>query len=272
MRFRPCIDIHNGKVKQIVGGSLSDSEGAVENYVSDRDASYYAEMYAGDHLPGGHIILLNSSDSPYYEKDMEEAFSALKAAKGFFAVGGGINPGNALRFLDAGASHVIVTSYIFRDGRVDWERLEEMSRLTGPDRLILDLSCRRRSRDGSWVIVTDRWQKFTDTVLDSETAMQLAGMCDEFLVHAADVEGKQNGPQLQVVDILASFHRYFREKKENSGLNRITYAGGVRSLEDIDEIRSIGRGKIDVTIGSALDLFGGPLSYRKVLEYFFYNY
>ena len=270
MRFRPCIDIHDGKVKQIVGGSLSDALGAVENYVSDKDAAYYAKMYAADNLSGGHIILLNSASSPFYERDAAEAEAALKAARGMFAVGGGITPENAQRFLDAGASHVIVTSYIFRDGKVDWDRLEKIAGVTGREHLILDLSCRKRVADDAWVIVTDRWQKYTDTVLNDENARRLAGMCDEFLIHAADVEGKQNGPQLQVVDIISSFGKYFTDTEDDQS-NRITYAGGIRSLDDVEDIRIRGKERIDVTVGSALDLFGGQLPYKKLLRYL-HNY
>ena len=189
MRFRPCIDIHNGKVKQIVGGTLMDEgDKARENFVSEQDASWFAALYRDADLPGGHVILLNSPDSPYYEATRRQAFLALGTYPGGLQLGGGVNPENACAYLDAGASHVIVTSYVFRDGRIRWENLEQMVRSVGRSRLVLDLSCRKK--DGKYYIVTDRWQKFTDTVLTPEMMHTLSSFCDEFLVHAVDVEGK----------------------------------------------------------------------------------
>ena len=160
MEFRPCIDIHNGSVKQIVGSSLNDTGStAVDNFVSGMDAGYYADMYKKDGFAGGHIIILNPEGSPYYEADMQQASEALRVFSGGLQAGGGINPGNAKKFLDMGASHVIVTSYVFRDGIIDYARLKELSAVTGKERLVLDLSC--RYADDGYYIVTDRWQKTT---------------------------------------------------------------------------------------------------------------
>ena len=111
MEFRPCIDIHNGKVKQIVGSSLMDNgDKARENFVSARDAVFFAKLYQRDRLKGGHVILLNPASSSYYEETKRQAIEALRAYPGGLQVGGGICPENAEEFLRAGASHVIVTS------------------------------------------------------------------------------------------------------------------------------------------------------------------
>ncbi len=254
MRFRPCIDIHNGKVKQIVGGSLRDEgDRARENFVSSQDAAFYAKLYKKDGLEGGHIILLNPASSPYYQETRRQALCALGAAPGSFQVGGGINGENAGDFLEAGASHVIVTSYVFSDGRIQYEHLETLRKKVGKERLVLDLSC--RERDGKFYIVTDRWQKFTEVLLNFKTMDQLSGWCSEFLVHAADVEGQSRGVQRRVASLLGEW-----------GKLPVTYAGGVGSYEDLALLRKLGRGRVDVTVGSALDLFGGPLSYRKILK------
>lgn len=255
MKFRPCIDIHNGQVKQIVGGSLKDrGNQAVENFVSGQDSTYYANLYKSRKISGGHVILLNAADSEYYEATKEQALQALRAYPGGLQAGGGITERNAGEFLDAGASHVIVTSYVFRDGKLNWENLYKIVDAVGKERLVLDLSCRKR--DGAYYIVTDRWQKFTDVVLNVETVEQLSGYCDEFLVHAVDVEGKASGIEEELVKILA-----------DACPNPVTYAGGVGSFEDLQKLRSAGKGRVDVTVGSALDLFGGTMPFEKVLEY-----
>ena len=254
MKFRPCIDIHNGQVKQIVGGSLNDSgDRADENFVAERNADYYAGLYKEKGLSGGHIILLNPAASPYYEATRKQALSALAAYKGGLQIGGGINDKNAGDYLDAGASHVIATSYVFRDGQVDYGNLQRLVRETGRERLVLDLSCRRKA-DG-YYIVTDRWQKFTEVRISHEVLDELSGYCDEFLVHAADVEGRAAGVEEELVRLLGAWE----------GIP-VTYAGGVGSYEDLGTLRRLGQNRLDVTVGSALDLFGGPLSYRKVLE------
>ena len=253
MEFRPCIDVHNGAVKQIVGGTLSDlGDRAQENYVSERDGAWFAKLYRSCSLPGGHVIMLNPESSPYYEATKAQALSALSAWPGGLQIGGGINADNASSFLDAGADRVIVTSYVFRDGIIAWDNLKKLTDAVGSDHLVLDLSCRKR--DGEYYIVTDRWQKFTDTKVTGKTLELLSSHCSEFLVHAADAEGKQAGIEAGVVKILAEMDGF-----------PITYAGGVGSFADLDTLRTLGKGRLNVTIGSALDLFGGPMRFEEVL-------
>ena len=255
MKFRPCIDIHNGSVKQIVGGTLSDrGNQAEDNFVSEYDAAFYANMYREDGLTGGHIILLNKADSEYYEADLAQAKEALTAFPRGLQIGGGIHPENAEEYLEAGASHVIVTSYVFRDGQMDREHLNRMVRTVGPEHLVLDLSCRRKG--DQYYIVTDRWQKFTTERVTNELLEKLSSRCSEFLVHAVDVEGKSGGIEKPLAQFLGDW-----------GKIPITYAGGVHSFEDLEEISQLGRNRLNVTIGSALDLFGGPMSYEQVLTY-----
>jgi len=255
MRFRPCIDIHNGSVKQIVGGSLADKgDFAVDNFVSEYDGAYYANLYKKYDLVGGHIIILNPKSSPHYEADLQQAFSALAAWQGGLQIGGGINDENAAMFLDKGASHVIVTSFVFRDGQVAWENLEKLVGAVGKQRLVLDLSC--RSKDGRYYIVTDRWQKFTDVELNEKTLEMLSGYCDEFLVHAADVEGKAKGIQDDVASLLGEFSPV-----------AATYAGGISGFDDLEKLKVLGREKIDFTVGSALDIFGGSMSFERTAAF-----
>lgn len=252
MKFRPCIDIHNGKVKQIVGGSLMDQgDQATENFVSSQDAAWYASKYKKDGLTGGHIILLNPESSEYYDADVSQALAALKAYPGGLQIGGGIHPGNAMKFLEAGASHVIVTSYVFKDGQIYFEHLENLCRIVGRNHLVLDVSCRKKG--DSYYIVTDRWQKFTSVKMDLETLERLSPYCNEFLIHAVDVEGKASGIEKPLVSLLGSFQA-----------RPVTYAGGVGSFEDLRLLKDLGRNWVDVTIGSALDLFGGPIAYDTV--------
>lgn len=250
MKFRPCIDIHNGQVKQIVGESLCDTGNqAEENFVSAQDAAFYARLYKEANITGGHVILLNSKDSPYYEATRAQALLALQEYKGGLQLGGGVCPENAAEYLDAGASHVIVTSYVFKNGQISWENLEKMVQAAGKEHLVLDLSCRKR--DGQYFIVTDRWQKFTNVPITLETMKQLGSYCDEFLVHAVDVEGKANGIETELAGLLASY-----EEKT------ITYAGGVGCMEDIELLRIYGKNRLNVTVGSALDLFGGTIPFE----------
>ena len=254
MEFRPCIDIHNGQVKQIVGGSLIDKgDRAEENFVSKQDAAFFAGLYRQAGLKGGHIILLNSRDSADYEATKEQALSALRAYPGGLQAGGGIDPENAKIFLEAGASHVIVTSYVFQGGKIRYDRLKEMSETVGRKRLVLDVSC-RRTPDG-YRVVTDRWQKMTEERLDQKLLETLSDYCDEFLVHAVDVEGKTEGIERELAALLGQW-----------GKKPVTYAGGVHSYEDLDLIKKLGKGRLNVTIGSALDLFGGTLEWEKVLQ------
>lgn len=253
MQFRPCIDIHNGKVKQIVGGSLLDAGNqAEENFVATQDAAFYARLYRESNIKGGHIILLNKAGTPFYEEDVAQAKGALLEYPGGLQIGGGITAENAGEFLNMGASHVVVTSYVFRDGVVDYGRLEELSGEVGREHLVLDLSCRRK--DGAYYIVTDRWQKFTKEIICGETIRKLQDYADEFLIHAVDVEGKANGVEEELVSMLSEYATI-----------PITYAGGVGSYEDIEVIRKLGKSKLDITIGSALDLFGGHLEYDRVI-------
>ena len=254
MQFRPCIDIHNGKVKQIVGSSLRDAGNLVEeNFVSELDAADYASMYQKDGIRGGHIILLNAADSEYFGATREQAIKALRTYPGGLQIGGGITAENASYYIEMGASHVIVTSYVFKDGKINYENLEKLVAAVGKEHVVLDLSCRYQN-DG-YYIVTDRWQKFTEEKVTLELLDKLAGYCDEFLVHAVDVEGKQSGIQKELVVLLGEW-----------GKLPITYAGGVHNFTDLEKVKRLGKDNLHVTIGSALDLFGGNLKYKEVLE------
>lgn len=255
MEFRPCIDIHNGKVKQLVGGSVQDQgDCARENFVSSQDADWYAARFAEKNLKNGHVILLNGKDSPYYEATRKQALRALGAYPGGLQVGGGITADNAQEYLDAGASHVIVTSYVFQNGTICFENLYRLVELVGRRRLVLDLSCRKK--DGQYYIVTDRWQKYTKVALSPDILTMLASFCDEFLIHGVDVEGKRSGIEEELIEMLGGWNRL-----------PITYAGGIRSFADIDQIRKAGKNRIHITVGSALDLYGGELSFDEVAAY-----
>jgi len=250
MKFRPCIDLHEGKVKQIVGSSLSDDNPTKlqTNFTADRPPSWFAELYRSDNLTGGHIIKLGPGND-------EAARQALAAWPGGMQLGGGVTAENASEWLDAGASHVIVTSYVFSKGQVDRKRLARLQQAVGKERLVLDLSCRRR--ENSYYIVTDRWQKFTDVEITPAVLEDLAGCCDEFLIHAADVEGKCAGIEEELVVKLAQWSPL-----------PTTYAGGVRDLEDLARIRDLGLGRLDATAGSALDIFGGStLLYTDAMNF-----
>lgn len=254
MKFRPCIDIHNGKVKQIVGGSLTDlKDQAEENFVSEQDAAFYAQLYRKEGLQGGHVILLNGKDSPYYEATRQQALQALQAYPKGLQIGGGVNPENAQEYLEAGASHVIVTSYVFKDGEISWEKLEKMEQAAGREHLVLDLSCRKKG--DKYFVVTDRWQKFTDVPVTLELMKKLGDHCDEFLVHAVDVEGKANGVETELAELLSEYTDH-----------PVTYAGGVGSMKDIQDLRIYGKDRLDVTVGSALDLFGGSILFSELAK------
>lgn len=255
MKFRPCIDIHNGKVKQIIGGSLADNGNtAKENFVSEKGGEFYARLYRERGIKGGHIILLNAANSEYYEADKSQAFAALAEYPNGLQVGGGITAENAEEFLDMGASHVIVTSYVFGDGAVNRENLKKISAAAGRDRLVIDLSCRKRGED--YYIFTDRWQKFTDVKLDKSALDMFAEYCSEFLIHAVDVEGKASGVEKKLAEMLGDWE----------GIP-VTYAGGIGSYSDLDVLKQAGRGKLDFTVGSALDIFGGSLDFEKICSY-----
>ena len=250
MRFRPCIDLREGRVVQIIGSSLIDknSETLKTNFETDRSPEEFARMYKEDNLTGGHVISLGSGNE-------EAALSALQTFPGGFHIGGGITPQNAVAYLDAGASHVIVTSYVFSNGRIDLEKLKLLQETVGKDRLVLDLSCRKKGPD-FW-IVTDRWQKFTNEIISPEILNQLADHCDEFLVHGVDVEGKMEGIQTELIGILGKYSPI-----------PVTYAGGVKALSDLNLVKEVGSNRVDLTIGSALDIFGGTVPYRSVVEWF----
>lgn len=255
MKFRPCIDIHNGKVKQIVGGSLLDKgDYAQDNFVSEKDGDFYAKLYKDAGLEGGHIILLNPAGSQYYEEDVRQACLALSAYPGGLQIGGGMTAENAAFFLEQGASHIIVTSYVFKDGKINYENLEKIVAVTGKKHLVLDLSCRKKGED--YYIVTDRWQKFTDVVLTPSVLDELADHCAEFLVHAVDVEGKARGIEEPLVRMLGSW----------DGIP-VTYAGGVGRFDDLRKLKELGQNRLNVTIGSALDLFGGPMNYEETVKF-----
>lgn len=246
LKFRPCIDLHDGKVKQIVGETLNGK--LVENFVSEHSSSYYAELFQRDQLRGGHVIMLGPNNE-------SAAMEALRAYPGGLQVGGGITADNALQYLDAGASHIIVTSYIFKDGALHWDNLHAIVDAVGKERLVIDLSC--KSKDGKWYVVTNQWKQFSDFEVNQQNIAELEKYCDEFLVHAVDVEGKQSGIQQSLVADLAKWVSI-----------PTTYAGGARSLEDIALFAEICESKLDLTIGSALSIFGGALSYDTVLEAF----
>ena len=251
MRFRPCIDIHDGKVKQIVGGTLSDIDGAVENFVAEENAAFFASLYKRRRLSGGHVILLNPITSPFYEATRQAALLALRTFPGGLQVGGGVTDENAAEWLEAGASHVICTSFVFRDGLIHYENLEKLTRAVGREHLVLDLSC--AFLDGIPTIVTDRWQKYTNQPLTVALMEKLSAYCDEFLVHATDNEGKKQGANPALARLLSSYEG-----------NKVTYAGGIGSLEHLKAFREYTGGKVDVTIGSALDLFGGSIPFEEV--------
>jgi phosphoribosylformimino-5-aminoimidazole carboxamide ribotide isomerase len=249
MKFRPCIDLHDGKVVQIVGGSLQDdnNEALETNFVSSKSPAEFAHLYAGDGLTGGHVISLGAGNK-------NAALEALSAFPGGMHYGGGVNPDNAAEFLDAGASHIIVTSWIFDQNKLDIQKLSELSRRVGKQRLVLDLSCRMRGNE--FFVVTNRWQTFTDEKVDASLLSKLSEYCVEYLVHGVDVEGKSQGIQEDLIRILG----------KHSPLP-VTYAGGVSKLSDLDLVNEIGDGRVDLTIGSALDIFGGDIAYTDVIEW-----
>jgi len=239
MRFRPCIDLHDGVVKQIIGGTLADNgpDSLQTNFQSQKSAAWFADLYRRNRLTGGHVIQLGKGNA-------DAARSALAQWPGGMQLGGGVNADNAVQWLDAGASHVIVTSWVFDDGRIHMARLKRLTRTIGKKRLVLDLSCRKRG--DAYIVATNRWQTFTDEAVTYALLDRLSAYCDEFLVHAVDVEGRCAGIEKALVAYLGRWQ----------GLP-ITYAGGISSQSDIDLIEVLGRGAVDFTVGSALDIFGG---------------
>jgi phosphoribosylformimino-5-aminoimidazole carboxamide ribotide isomerase len=237
MRFRPCIDLHNGVVKQIVGASLQDGAEPQTNFTTEQPASHFARRYCQDGLHGGHVIMLGPGNET-------AAAAAVAAFPGGLQVGGGVNPQNAASWLQRGAAGVIVTSCIFQNGKLRRDRLQDMVNAVGAPRLILDLSCRKT--DGRYVAMTNRWQTATDLEINASTLADLAASCCEFLIHATAVEGRQAGIDAELVALLG-----------RSAPLPVTYAGGVRSMADVEQVRELGQGRLDFTVGSALDLFGG---------------
>lgn len=255
MRFRPCIDIHNGQVKQIVGGSLQDQgDQAKENFVSTQDAGYFAALYRKRQLSGGHIILLNPKDSPFYEATKQQAMKALKEYPYGLQIGGGITNENATEYLEAGADKVIVTSFVFKDGQIAYDNLEKLVKEVGKEKLVLDLSCRKK--DNQYYIVTNRWQQYTNVVLDKKSLDYFAGFSEEFLIHAVDVEGKASGIEEDVAKLIGDW-----------GKLPVTYAGGIHKYEDLETLKLLGKDNLDFTVGSALDLFGGTLKFEEITLY-----
>jgi phosphoribosylformimino-5-aminoimidazole carboxamide ribotide isomerase len=239
-KFRPCIDLHNGKVKQIIGSSLSQNESELRtNFVSEKPAEWYAELYKKDGLKGGHIIMLGNGNE-------EAAARALEAYPNGMQIGGGINNENAKKYIEAGATAVIVTSYIFPDGKFSIERLKTISYKAGKNKLVVDLSCYGRR------VAINRWQTLTDFYISKENLDMISEYCFEFLVHAASVEGKQQGMDLELIEFLG----------EHSPIP-VTYAGGANSIKDLDTCNALSKGRVDLTIGSALDIFGGTIPYDE---------
>lgn len=250
MQFRPCIDLHNGKVKQIVGSTLNDNDpdSLQTNFVAEQPSSWFADLYRQDKLTGGHIIKLGPGND-------EAATEALAAWPGGMQIGGGITAENGKEWLDKGASHVIVTSYVFCGGAINHDRLQKLVQAVGKENLVLDLSCRRKGTD--YYIVTDRWQKFTDVIISPAIMDEFAALCDEFLIHAADVEGQCNGIETELVKRLADWSPI-----------PTTYAGGVKDIQDMELIRKLGQNRLHATVGSALDIFGGStMTYDEAVAF-----
>lgn len=248
MYFRPCIDLHDGKVKQIIGSSLKDSGEVKTNFVSEHDSVYFAELYRRYNLHGGHVIMLGKGNE-------KAAKAALNAYPGGLQIGGGLDDSNGFEYLDAGASHLIFTSYAVADGVLHYDRLKKLLEIYGRKRIVLDLSCRKKA-DGLYYVVSNRWQTFTDVVVNADTLNELAEYADEFLIHAVDVEGKKCGIDEELLHILAGHEQI-----------PVAYAGGIKSIEDIEKIKIIGNGKIDFTAGSALNIFGGKLEFEELINY-----
>ncbi|MBO0993687.1 phosphoribosylformimino-5-aminoimidazole carboxamide ribotide isomerase [Bacillus sp. SD088] len=247
MKFRPCIDIHQGKVKQIIGDTFSFNQGTVENFVSNYDSAYYASMFRRDNLKGGHVIMLG-------EGNKESAIQALKEYPLGLQLGGGITAENASFYLENKASHIIVTSYIFENGELNIDRLNRLVSEVGKDKLVIDLSCKQKN--GKWFVVTNKWTQFSNFEVNESNIKEIEKYCDELLIHAVDVEGKRTGIQEDLVKQLIQWVSI-----------PTTYAGGIRSLKDVETFFELSSGKLDLTIGSSLDLFGGDLSYSEVVDF-----
>ncbi|OJJ64859.1 hypothetical protein ASPSYDRAFT_140277 [Aspergillus sydowii CBS 593.65] len=239
-QFRPCIDLHSGQVKQIVGGTLSNVESDLKtNYVSKLPAGHYASLYQKHNLRGGHVVKLGPGND-------DAAKEALRTWPGGLQVAGGITDENAQYWIDQGADKVIITSFLFPEGQFSLARLQSVLGALGGDKskLVLDLSCRRK--DNTWFVAMNRWQTITEMEVNQESISLLEPYCSEFLIHAADVEGLQQGVDEELVSRLSEWCSI-----------PVTYAGGARSLQDLERVHVSSKGKVDLTIGSALDIFGG---------------
>ncbi|EMD40674.1 hypothetical protein CERSUDRAFT_43497 [Gelatoporia subvermispora B] len=248
--FRPCIDLHDGEVKQIVGGTLSDTDTAAlkTNFVASHSSAYYAELYKKHNLEGGHVIKLG-------EGNERAAKEALQTWPGHLQVGGGITHQNCKEWIGAGASKVIVTSFLFSGGEFSLERLESISAIVGKDKLVVDVSCRRRGN--KWLVAMNKWQKITSMEVCKESLDLLAEYCSEFLIHAADVEGLCQGIDEELVEKLGEWVTI-----------PTTYAGGAKSVEDLKTVDRLSHGKVDLTFGSSLDIFGGTLvKFEELVQY-----
>jgi phosphoribosylformimino-5-aminoimidazole carboxamide ribotide isomerase len=249
-RFRGCIDIHSGQVKQIVGGTLNKDDTTTDsslstNFVSTLPSSHYAQLYNDNNVTGTHVIKLGSNP----END-KTALEAIKSWPGGLQIGGGINDTNALYWIEQGASHVIVTSWLFPNNEFSMERLLKLEQLVGKAKIVIDLSCRKRVTDSGikWMVATNKWQTITDFELSRDNFQLLGEHCDEFLVHAADVEGLCQGIDEELVVKLSEWCD-----------SPITYAGGAKNIDDLKRVQELSNGKVDLTYGSALDIFGGKL-------------
>lgn len=245
MKFRPCIDLHDGKVKQIVGETLTDNQ-TIENFISKNGAEFFAKIYKEAKLTGGHIVMLGPGNR-------DEAIKALHAFPGGMQIGGGLNDENYKEYLDEGASHIIVTSFIFSDKEIDLEKVKRISNSAGSKKLVIDLSC--KLKNNNYYVVSNKWKDFTNFKITKDSLGMLSKYCDEFLIHAADVEGKKNGADLRLIELLSEITDI-----------PVTYAGGIQNLDDVKEVSKSGNNKIDLTIGSALDLFGGNIKIQELLK------
>lgn len=269
-KFRGCIDIHAGQVKQIVGGTLTKDDlpletkdSTTENFVLTKPSLFYADLYRQHGVEGCHVIKLGSNPA-----NDEAARLACATWPNHLQVGGGINDTNALQWLDEyKASQVIVTSWLFSsaDGKtiLDWAKLQKISNLVGKDRLVVDLSCREvKTASGTkWVVAINKWQTLTDSELSEEFLAQVAQYCSEFLIHAADVEGLCNGIDEKLVEQLGKWC-------PSGFAGRIVYAGGAKLVDDLALVKRLSDGKVDLTYGSALDIFGGKLvTFNEVVQW-----
>ncbi len=247
-RFRPCIDLHEGRVKQIVGKTLQEGRSQPQtHFISEKPARYFATLYKQDHLAGGHVIMLGPGNEAVAQK-------ALQAYPGGLQIGGGINPENAQTYLKAGASHVIVTSYLFKEKDIDFDRLALIVKKIGKERLVIDLSCRRVGK--SWTVAIQKWQTLSRVKMTHEVLNTLSKYCAEFLIHAVDVEGERRGMDEELIERLGAWCSL-----------PVTYAGGASNINDLNRVNDLSRGKVDLTIGSALDIFGGSVRYKDCVTF-----